>query len=51
MSPLIPVPTNKSGVKEFHVDVDTAKAQADVAGFTTGKSGHPHHFENSDKIQ
>ncbi|RAH78782.1 hypothetical protein BO86DRAFT_402461 [Aspergillus japonicus CBS 114.51] len=31
--------TNKSDVKEFHVNVDIAKAQANAAGFTKCKSG------------
>ncbi|RAH40470.1 uncharacterized protein BO95DRAFT_468768 [Aspergillus brunneoviolaceus CBS 621.78] len=43
--------TNKSDVKEFHVNVDDAKAQAKAAGFTTGKRGDPHDFKNIDKIQ
>jgi hypothetical protein len=42
--------TNTSPVKSFKVDVDNAQAQAKVAGFTTGKSGDPHGYENGDKI-
>lgn len=42
--------TNKSDVKEFHVNVDDAKAQAMAVGFTMGKSGDPHEFKNTDKI-
>jgi len=42
--------TNTSPVKSFKVDVDNAKAQAKVAGFTTGKSGDPHGYGNGDKI-
>ncbi|PYH86424.1 hypothetical protein BO82DRAFT_397597 [Aspergillus uvarum CBS 121591] len=43
--------TNKSDVKKFHVNVDTAKARANAAGFTKGKSGDPHDFKNANKIQ
>ncbi|RAK75425.1 uncharacterized protein BO72DRAFT_460418 [Aspergillus fijiensis CBS 313.89] len=36
--------TNKSDVKEFHVNVDDAKAQAKAVGFTMGKSLSADHF-------
>ena len=42
--------TNTSPVKSFKIDVDNAQAQAKVAGFTAGKSGDPHGYENGDKI-
>jgi hypothetical protein len=41
---------NNSPVKSFKVDVDNAKAQAKVAGFTPGGSGDPHIYENRDRI-
>jgi len=42
--------TNASNIKSFKVDVDNAKSQAKVAGFTAGKSGDPHGYGNGDHI-
>ncbi|KAN0072025.1 Ribonuclease/ribotoxin [Elaphomyces granulatus] len=36
--------------KPFKVDVDNAKKQAKAAGFTAGKSGDPHGYQNHEKI-
>jgi len=41
---------NSSPAKPFKVDVNDAKAQAKIAGFTAGKSGDPHGYGNGDGI-
>ncbi|KAJ2988679.1 hypothetical protein NUW58_g3851 [Xylaria curta] len=42
---------NDSPTKSFKVSVDNGKSQAQVAGFSTGKSGYPHLFENKEGLK